>query len=135
MGFKYAPKWAIEEYKKATEASDKNKDYNPSPNAEKLLLKRLTSHQLSDCVYGDVELDASVAFLYSSIAHLGAYLNPISISFKEARLEIKSKLVTLKSLKLSSASKSSQIRSFLNLTAWCRAVYLVLGQTRLISIT
>ena len=60
MGFKYAPKWAIEEYKKATEASDKNKDYNPSPNAEKLLLKRLTSHQLSDCVYGDVELDDMV---------------------------------------------------------------------------
>ena len=57
MGFKYAPKWAIEEYKSATETSDKNIDNSQPPNAEKILLKRLTSHQLSDCEYGDVVLD------------------------------------------------------------------------------
>ena len=57
MGFKYAPSWAIEEYKDATEASDVNMDNGPPPNAEKILLKRLTSHQPSDRKYGDVVLD------------------------------------------------------------------------------
>ncbi|KAI6657253.1 hypothetical protein LOD99_11144 [Oopsacas minuta] len=42
MGFKYAPKWAIEEYKKATY------------NTEKVLLKRLTLHQPNDREYGEI---------------------------------------------------------------------------------